>query len=340
MCTPNVPITIAANTAHRFPTFMPPTGAKASRWWLPLAVVLFGPLQNLFAIDPIGFERWTPNFNNDSGAFVDKTFSHVYTHWAAQLVGPGLMADPQKEKRLIDIEVRFDEKTQKPLVSGVWIENAGGFRKNSWLVSGVVASEMDPLIEYLKKARLIIRDLERYQRKANEVTVFAMIIEENPFDLDWDVFTGLQNSFLVDHANEQVPANSRMLDFDYLQFVDAPSQSGPLQQAGTYQYDLVTIENPPNTLHHVEWEFRHVDPNELAQLEGSVFNTLVDVEGMNQYGLYAIVVSGEILTAEKLGYNLDAVSVADSEVVWGPARDIEGSAEHEFGVYGVFFIQN
>lgn len=288
-------------------------------------------------IYPIGFERWTPNYDKDSGAFVGKTFSHVYSNWATQLVGPGLIQPPQKDKRLIDIEVRYDKKAKQPLVSGVWVENVGSFRKSSWLIAGVLASELDPLIDYLKKAKLVVRDIERYQRNPKEVYLFALLVEPNPFELEWEIFTGLVSAGLARHANDQVPEDFRMLDLDVLELIEAPESPGPLDQAAAYVYDLIIIENPPSTLHHVHWEFRFVSAAEAMQFY--VFDTMVDVEGISDHGLYAIIVSGEALTAEVIGYNLDAGGVAAGESGWGPARDIEGVPSDEHGVYGVFFVE-
>ena len=285
----------------------------------------------------IGYERWLPS-SGQNGYFTNKTFSQVYANYATQLVGPGLTQPPQKDKRLIDVEVKYDEKAGQPLVSGVWIESVGCDRKSSYLIAGVQSSELKPLIEYLKLAEYIVVDIERYQRKPNETQVFAMIVEPNKPGLDWDVLTGVELHYL-EYGSLPFPYGYRVLEFDYLGpgSADTGGGRGPLGQADPYAFDFVIVQNPYGSIDYVQFDIGLYERSKLNDMVDTPFLCITDAELRDDDYVFALVVTRNYGYPSFLRVNQESWQIAAAAYDFGQVTDIEQSPFASFGWQSVHF---
>lgn len=186
---------------------------------------------------PIGFERWEAPGPIGSGSGVDFGLKpkDIYKEYAAQFLIGLPETSPlqaQKDKRLIDIEVRSTGIGQADYVwDVVWVKNEGDFKIDSWFIHELKADEVMLLAEL---DDVIILDIERYA-KGSEVR-FAVILQRNSGKFAWSVLLGVTPAT----AAAALHGDLRVVDVDRDK---ACSRRFRREQACPTVLDVVMVEN-------------------------------------------------------------------------------------------------
>jgi hypothetical protein len=135
------------------------------------------------AQQPLGFERFTVA-DVATGVDFGLTELEVFEKYAAELplVGnPNRPIHGQKDKRLIDIEIRPDGSGLAVYVYDVvWVQNTGSFQLDSWFLPDLTEQEVKSL-ERLRGG--VILDIERYPRGSS--WRYSVILQRNTDDTPW-----------------------------------------------------------------------------------------------------------------------------------------------------------
>ena len=186
---------------------------------------------------PIGFERWEAPGPIGSGSGVDFGLKpkDIYKDYAAQFF-IGLPANSpqqqQKDKRLIDIEVRSSGNALADYVWDiVWVTNEGDFKLDSWFIHELKAKEVMLLAEL---DDVIILDIERYA-KGSEWR-YAVILQRNSGKFAWSVLLGVD----LAEAADELHGDLRVVDVDRYPACPRTFRRG---QACPTVLDVVMVEN-------------------------------------------------------------------------------------------------
>ena len=217
---------------------------------------------------PIGFERWEAPGPIGSGSGVDFGLKpkDIYKDYAAQFLIGLPETSPlqaQKDKRLIDIEVRTKGDGLADYVWDiVWVSNEGDFKLDSWFIHGLKADEVMLLAEL---DDVIILDIERYPKGLLQWQ-YAVILQRNSGKFAWSVLLGADP---VDAANA-LHSDFRVVDVDRHQ---ACPRRHPREGACPTVLDVVMVQNtgtnfidafdlfeafPPVTV--ADYQLRDLDP--------------------------------------------------------------------------------
>ena len=135
------------------------------------------------AQQPLGFERFTVA-DVATGVDFGLTELEVFEKYAAELLlvgNPNRPIHGQKDKRLIDIEIRPDGSGLAVYVYDVvWVQNTGSFQLDSWFLPDLTEQEVKSL-ERLQGA--VILDIERYPRGSS--WRYSVILQRNTDDTPW-----------------------------------------------------------------------------------------------------------------------------------------------------------
>ncbi len=184
---------------------------------------------------PIGFERFTTAAVG-SGVDFGLTETEVFQKYAAQLPLPGgpPPVHGQKDKRLIDIEIRSDGSGLANYVYDVvWVDNTDDFRLESWFIPDLTAREVGQLQAFRDA---VIVDIERYPR--GRQWRFSVILQRNPLMVPWQVMI---DADLQDVMTAVSQTGSRLLDIDTKDDICNPNT--PRGQACDKVVDAVFVEN-------------------------------------------------------------------------------------------------
>ena len=191
---------------------------------------------------PIGFERWEkppsgPFGEAASGVEFGLKPSDIYKKYAAQLLiglpGTGPHHE-QKDRRLIDIEIRSDGTGVGNYVYDiVWVRNEGDFELDSWFLHGLTADEVKLLEEF---DDVIILDIERLPHE--QEWRYSIILERNSGKFDWKVLLGVDLST----ASQALHGDWRVVDVDRYQACSR-RRPHPRRQACPPELDVVMVEN-------------------------------------------------------------------------------------------------
>lgn len=264
------------------------------------------------AQSPIGFERWTAASAAESGVDFGLTALEVYQQYAAQLPAPGLPPPPhgQKDKRLIDIEIRPDGSGLANYVYDVvWIANVGDFKLDSWLITGLKEHEVKWL-EGFDDA--VILDIERYPNGGT--WLFSVILQRNPAKTPWQVLTSQR---LEDVMTAVARTGSRLVDIDPNGSLCTP-RTPRGQACGSVLIDAVLVGNPGNQVPTANALM--LKPDLYDALSGDF--QLVDHEAVG-YGYYLTIWVTSGLAYED-SYDQTESDVLFQHSVLGRVVDLEG----------------
>jgi hypothetical protein len=152
------------------------------------------------AQQPLGFERFTVA-DVATGVDFGLTELEVFEKYAAELPllgNPNRPIHGQKDKRLIDIEIRPDGSGLAVYVYDVvWVENTGSFQLDSWFLPDLTEQEVKSL-ERLQGA--VILDIERYPRGSS--WRYSVILQRNTDDTPWKLLLDVSIHTIVE---EMIP---------------------------------------------------------------------------------------------------------------------------------------
>ena len=199
-----------------------------------LRFVAFSVLLSLFcsicqAARPLGFERHAL-YGVDSAAFADISADELFASYTKvfSLVSYG---STDHGRRLIDIEVHSDQEARRAdqlRFSGVWVENVGTFKLDSWLQLGASAADLDEMATLLGD-QFIPLDIERYEDERG--TKYAVIWQRNRNESKWRWKLDVTYEILTGEEQE----GFRIVDFDH--FI-AESEDDLF-----HRFDAITVEN-------------------------------------------------------------------------------------------------
>jgi len=152
------------------------------------------------AQQPLGFERFTVS-DVATGVDFGLTELEVFEKYAAELPllgNPNRPIHGQKDKRLIDIEIRPDGSGLAVYVYDVvWVQNTGSFQLDSWFLPDLTEQEVKSL-ERLQGA--VILDIERYPRGSS--WRYSVILQRNTDDTPWKLLLDVSMHTIVE---EMIP---------------------------------------------------------------------------------------------------------------------------------------
>ncbi len=152
------------------------------------------------AQQPLGFERFTVS-DVATGVDFGLTELEVFEKYAAELPllgNPNRPINGQKDKRLIDIEIRPDGSGLAVYVYDVvWVQNTGSFQLDSWFLPDLTEQEVKSL-ERLQGA--VILDIERYPRGSS--WRYSVILQRNTDDTPWKLLLDVSMHTIVE---EMIP---------------------------------------------------------------------------------------------------------------------------------------
>lgn len=221
---------------------------------------------------PIGFERWTDP-DVDSGIDFGLTAEQVFQKYAASLPLGGLpQTHPQKDKRLIDIEVRADGSGLANYVYDVvWVKNAGNFALDSWFLPGLTEAELKVLPGLAQQGAVAV-DVERYP-EGNQWR-YSVILQQNDGKLDWDILTDASLQQVLDAAGQW--DEMRILDLDFARPGPFNCQTVRGQACSPATFDAILVANSgANALKWNVWF--NLTPEQLAAQEARGWR-VIDLE--------------------------------------------------------------
>jgi hypothetical protein len=152
------------------------------------------------AQQPLGFERFTVA-DVATGVDFGLTELEVFEKYAAELPllgNPNRPIHGQKDKRLIDIEIRPDGSGLAVYVYDVvWVQNTGSFQLDSWFLPDLTEQEVKSL-ERLEG--VVILDIERYPRGSS--WRYSVILQRNTDDTPWKLLLDVSIHTIVE---EMIP---------------------------------------------------------------------------------------------------------------------------------------
>jgi len=282
------------------------------------AVLLVSSAGVAQAQKPLGFERFTVA-DVATGVDFGLTELEVFEKYAAELplVGsPNRPIHGQKDKRLIDIEVRPDGSGLAVYVYDVvWVQNTGSFQLDSWFLPDLNEQQVKSL-ESLQG--VVILDIERYPR--GKSWRYSVILQRNTDNTPWKLLLHTStHSILEAMIPPGPPPYFRPVDIDVTAVTGAGFED---------IYDAVLIQRLG--VNNVVY----VAPLLLQPQVYDAFNNanhqLVDQEilggglgsfGLDGYYMDIFIDSGLSFTA---GFELTQQQVEDAHVHVGRVVDLEG----------------
>jgi hypothetical protein len=267
------------------------------------------------AQQPLGFERFTVA-DVATGVDFGLTELEVFEKYAAELSlvgGPNRPLHGQKDKRLIDIEIRPDGSGLAVYVYDVvWVQNTGSFQLDSWFLPDLNEQQVKSL-ENLQGA--VILDIERYPRDSS--WRYSVILQRNTDNTPWKLLLDTSIHSLVEAMNPPGPP-------PYFRPVDIDVTTVTVKDKDKQIFDAVLIQRvgvnnvvyaAPLLLHAEHWEMFN---NGIHQL--------VDQElagGTGPLGTYLdiFIDSGLSFT---VFYELTQQQVEDAHFDVGRVVDLEG----------------
>ena len=214
-----------------------------------IATIFFLATTLVQAVEPIGFERWTPT--NDSKVEFNKQCSEVQKEYNApsgtkddrsssQIPHAGsytIEGNHDRAYRVMDIEVKYNSHNGYNDLDIVAVKNYGPFARDSWVLCGLTTDEVQ---QWADNRNFALLDVEPYERKNGELR-WAIILQKDPFKLTTLFFPSLS----IDNINETFgsdPDDSdwRVLDIDYVGI-----------SGGIIKYSVVVIQNFGDN--HILW---------------------------------------------------------------------------------------
>jgi len=195
-------------------------------------------------------------FENESSEFVYNNFANVFS-----LGGPSSYANVT-DRRLIDIEVNVTGAEYDMELSGVWVENDGWFKQESYLSLGL--TEQD-LMDWQLLEEFIPLDIERYvigkgDYKNSKEERFAVIWQRNRHKVDWEFMLGVGTDDILRKQNIE---GLRVVDFD--QFRSYPSMPGV-----EMFFDAILVENDGQNYLDAEFRIIHSDPLSVKHITSTI----------------------------------------------------------------------
>jgi hypothetical protein len=220
----------------------------------------------------IGYERWT---GPDVASDVDfgLTVTEVFQDYAGSFALGGLPAHPQKNKRLIDIEVRDDDGggVANYVYDVVWVENEGDFLLESWFVPWLTEDELH-LLPQLAPQQIVAVDVERHP-KGNEWR-YSVILQRNAEKVGWEVLTDASLDDVLDTAERD---GMRVLDLDHSDNVPDCRDVPQGQACSKATFDAILVGNQGS--HAVETDVHlNMSPALIDQKESQGWQ-VIDWEG-------------------------------------------------------------
>jgi hypothetical protein len=201
----------------------------------------FSPRALAASQPPIGYERWT-HTNADAGVDFGLTAGQVFQKYAAQFFLGTPAEHMQKDKRLIDIEVRPASGGLADYVYDViWVKNEGALKLESWFVPGLTADELHQLPQ-LASGGIVVLDVERYPQEKE--WRYSVILQRNAGKFGFDILTNASWDTIEQAKNRN---GLRVLDLDYAletSVASCPSPSLPSGQAcAPSKFDAILVAN-------------------------------------------------------------------------------------------------
>ena len=208
-------------------------------------LTLFFTINTLAAVPlPVGFERWTPTsysdvkfdqqcgavqkeYNAPSGSRDTKSSSRI-PHAGSYKI-PYI---PDRDFRVIDIEVKFNSFAGEHLLDIIFVKNSGPFKRDSWVLCGLTTAEVQ---SWADNKHFALLDVERYTRKNGDVR-WAVILQDDPFNLKTLIFTG-PTALSIDNINGTFGQDPDDADWRVLD-IDVAGANGV-----NATYDVVLIQN-------------------------------------------------------------------------------------------------
>jgi len=297
---------------------------------------------------PLGYERYSLT-GIESDVFFERTEKEIYAYWAKPLgIWGSSGAVGVSGKRLIDIEAHVTTKKKKQTVeySGVWIQNTGYFKQDSWFQTGV---SLDDLIAMHSAYEMdfIPLDIERY--KLNGKQQFALIWQRNVHKSRW------YYKFEVSHQNirNEEAKGFRLVDFDHYKLY--MPEKGFIAE----KFDGIMVENTGGNYLNYEWvillpvnhsyEWYDYAEVKINYSWGFMFpsgSTAVDVEHVSwgSGGVWPWDGHGYALVIHNVGacdFSLSNTTSDKQNIIWevmqplfGRIIDIEGGDQSEPYIYG------
>jgi hypothetical protein len=211
---------------------------------------------------PIGFERWT---DPDVGSGIDfgLTAEQVFQNYAASLPLGGIpQTYPQKEERLIDIEIRaVGSGLAYYVYDVVWVKNTGDFKLDSWFLPGLTEADLK-LLPGLAQQGAVAVDVERYP-EGNQWR-YSVILQQNDGHLDWDILTDASLQQVLDAAGHW--DEMRILDLDFARPGPLNCQTDRGQACSPATFDAILVAN--SGAKAIKWNvWFNLTPEQLAAQE-------------------------------------------------------------------------
>jgi hypothetical protein len=268
------------------------------------------------AQQPLGFERFTVA-DVATGVDFGLTELEVFEKYAAELPlvgGPNRPLHGQKDKRLIDIEVRPDGSGLAVYVYDVvWVQNTGSFQLDSWFLPDLTEQQVKSL-ERLQGA--VILDIERYPRGSS--WRYSVILQRNTDNTPWKLLLDTSIHSLVEAMNPPgPPPYFRPVDIDVTTVKDKDIFDAVLiQRVGVNNvvYAAPLLVQPVNGMISVYDNFEDAN-HQLVDHE------LVGGSGILGTYMDIFIDSGLSFTA---GFELTQQQVEDAHVSVGRVVDLEG----------------
>ena len=213
---------------------------------------------------PLGFERFTVA-DVATGVDFGLTELEVFDKYAAELplVGnPNRPLHAQKDKRLIDIEVRPDGSGLGVYVYDVvWVQNTGSFQLDSWFLPDLTEQQVKSL-ENLQSA--VILDIERYPRGLS--WRYSVVVHRNTDNTPWKLLLDTSIHSIVEAmVPPGGPPYFRPVDIDVTTTVKDESifDAVLIQRVGVNN----VVHAAPLLLHAEHWEMFNNGIHQLVDQE-------------------------------------------------------------------------
>lgn len=183
----------------------------------------------------IGYERWTPT-TNLSGVILNKPPAWYYGTYADQMSLVNVPNPrPRSPYRLIDIEISGDEE-QGYLMDGVWVENKGDFKAESWLLHDLSAYDALSLAGF---SDIVILDIEQYAPYWGELGPYAMIVKRNVHEFEYELMLEVTRDVLL---AKLALGEWRAIDIDVL-YNDALLEPNDHAAWQNVRYNAIVVKN-------------------------------------------------------------------------------------------------
>jgi len=183
----------------------------------------------------LGYERWTQTENLSGAVFQRPPEWYYGIHTDLFKLGSFPDAKPPAPNRLIDIEINKNSDSEI-MMDGLWIENTGDFKADSWLVHGLTAFDLYLINDTIDE--FFFLDVEAYESAHGVPTKYAAILKRNPHKFEKDLLIEVTLEVLIEHLRDD---KWRPIDIDVLH--NAALEPSDEIAWNIVRYNAVLVEN-------------------------------------------------------------------------------------------------